>query len=539
MKKFKLSILFLLICAMLTASLASCAGNDAGTIGKKPKDFEKIYQSDVTMPFDAGYLSAKTLELPKTATSIVTQYGFLQYYDTAAKEYCIYNVETDQTVLKIASARIQKETDITLCDGFIRVIEKTTDTEQTVTNVYGANGTLLATAEGEITVSANENGFSFQEKFYYVKDGELKKIYTVPPFTQINANYTFTDQYIIYIKNDTAVYYNDNFEVVALYEVPGHCADYNMELLDNDSLFVQYALPCDSNSKKYDYMTEQKFTLHSLIFDPSKNREKDLDLGVIALSIDNRKTESTFSDIEFSDLFTDEVENILSYYAIVDGVVDQNTVHYVLIDNDGKIGASLDQYVENQKSLILPLNNGYYYTSTTEGYAILDGKGEEIRRTSGLGRATEYGYISNNKIYNQQFDLVVDLSNAIYSILNTSGDVAAFYSKKIDGQTRYFRYDKNGEAEITVPEDRKLDTYSPITVNNNYYVVTHTKTNDYYDGGQQDVYTLYGELLFSADAGYTSSHSSYFKILAESENAMLVSFIDPTTSKTVYKRLAK
>ncbi len=536
MKKITRSILFLLICAMLAASLASCAKNDTGIIGKKPKNFDKIYQADVTMPFDAGYLSAKDVEL----TNIINaEYGFALYRDASTNEYCIYNLETDQTVLKIDSARIQKETDITLCDGFIRAIEKATDTEQTVTNVYGANGTLLATAEGEIAVSANENGFSFQEKFYHVKDGELKKIYTVPPFTQINSNYTFTDQYIIYVNKRTAVYYNDSFEVVALYEVPGHSANYRIEPLDNDSLFVQYSLPCDSNSKKYDYMKDQKYTLHSLIFDPSKGREKELDLGVYALDVFNSKQESRFSEIEFADLFTDEVENILSYYAIVDGVIDQNTVHYVLIDNDGKIGASLDQYVENQKSLILPLNNGYYYVMTTEGYAILDGKGEELRRTSGLGRATEYGYVTNDKIYNHQFELVLDLSNAIYSDINISSDVAAFYTKKTDGQTRYFRYDKNGEAEITAPKGRVFDSYSPFTVGDGYYVVTHHSTDSqYYETAQQTVYTLYGESLFTAKVN-TSYYSNYFIKCTESENALLVYYTDPTTSQRVYKRLSK
>ena len=532
MKKITRSILFLLICAMLAASLASCTGNDTGIIGKKPKDFDKIYQADVTMPFDTGYLSAKDVEL----TNIINaEYGFALYRDASTNEYCIYNLETDQTVLRIDSARIQKETDVTLCDGFIRAIEKATDTEQTVTNVYGANGTLLATAEGEIAVSANENGFSFQEKFYHVKDGELKRIYTIPPFTNINTYYTFTDQYVIYVRNRTAIYYNDNFEVVALYEVPGHCENYRIELLDNESLFVQYSLLCDSNSKKYDYMNNQKYTLHSLIFDPSKNREKELELDVYALSIDNRKTESTFADIDFADLFTEEVENILSYYAIVDGVIDQSTVHYVLIDNDGKIGASLDQYVENQKSLILPLNNGYYYVMTTEGYAILDGKGEELRRTSGLGRATEYGYISNNKIYNHQFELVVDLSNAIYTNINTSGDVAAFYSKKVENQTRYFRYDKNGEAEIVLPNDKIFADYNAVTIQKNYYTVKYyNKTDDYQYSwlAQYDFYTFHGELLFSIK-------ESEITVVTESENAMLVSFIDPTTSKTIYKRLTK
>ena len=533
MRKCKLAILYLLIFATLTATFVSCGKTDDGTIGKKAKDFDKIYQSNVTMPFETGYLSAKDVDLSNV---ISTAYGFVLYHDTTAKEYRIYSLEADQTVLQIGEARIQKSSDITLCEGFIKVVETATDDEKKTTTVYGANGTSLATAEGEIAVSVSEDGFLLQESFYYVKDGELKKVYTIPPFTQITSDYTFTDQYIVYVHNNTAVYYNEKFEVVARYEVPGHCANYRIKLLDNDSLFVQYAVLCDSNSKNYDYIKDQKYTLHSLIFEPGKEREKELDLGVYAIDVFNPKKESTFNEIKFNDLFTDEVENILSYYAIVDGVIDQRTVHYVLLESNGKVGASLDQYVKNQKSLILPLNNGYYYTVTTEGYAILDGKGEVVRNTAGLGRATEYGYISENKIYNTQFELVLDLSNAMYSIIDTSGDVAAFYSKKIANQTRYFRYDKNGEAEITLPNERTFDSYSPITVRDNYYVVK-TYNKDNYTGLQFDVYTLYGQLLFSTNK-YTSGYEA-FNILTEADNALLVSYTDSTNSKTVYKRLAK
>ena len=538
MKNLKKLALLLLITAMLIPSLAACGKGD-GTIGKKAKDFDKIYESSFTMPFDLGYTSATEFKLPDTATSIVGGYGFLQYRDTEAKEYYFYNVETDSTVLKVATDKIEKDSDITLYDGYIKIIETNADSKAKTTSVYSAAGALLVSAEGEIAISVTENGFAFKETFYYVEDGALKKEYSIPPFTQINDTYTFTDNYVIRENDQTVVYYNDQFEAVAIYEVPGNCEDYSLFLLDNDQLFVQYAVACDTNENKYSFIAEgSKYILHSLLFDPKKEKENDLELDVYVASVINRQTEYGDGELDFEDIFTDEAENVLLYYAIVDGVIDLETPHFVLMSNKGKVGATLDGYVENQKGLVAPLNNGYFYVPTKDGYAILDGKGELVRNIPNVGRATEYGYYSNGKIYNKNFELVIDLGNNSYSILNSSSDAAVFYSKQVDGKTHYYRYDKNGEAEITAPEGREFYDNSPVNVYTGYYVVRHALPNSgsQYNTLQCNVYSMNGELLFTSD--YSYDYTS-FKTLASSDDAILVSYIDADTNETVYKRLAK
>ena len=537
MKKLKTFALLLLVTAMLIPSLAACGKSDNGTIGKKAKDFDKIYESSFTMPFDLGYTSATEFKLPDTATSIVGGYGFLQYRDTEAKEYCFYNVETDSVVLRISSNKIAKESDIMLCNGYIKITETNAESKAKNTSVYSAAGALLVSAEGEIAISVTDDGFAFQETFYYVEDGEMKKEYPIPPFTQIDDTYTFTDNYVIRKHDQTVVYYNDRFEAVAIYEVPGHCVNYRMYLLDNDQLFVQYALLCDSNESKYSYMANGcKYTLHTLLFDPKKEKEHELELDVYVDSVLNRQTEYGDDELDFEDVYTNEAENVLMYYAIVDGVIDRETPHYVLMNNKGEIGATLDSYVENQKGLVLPLNTGYFYVSTKDGYAILDSKGELVRNVPNVGRATNYGYYSDGKIYDKNFSLVIDLNNNSYSVLNVSNDAVAFYSKQIDGKTHYYRYDKNGEAEITAPEGREFYEYSPISVSNGYYTVRHSAANAMYSTSLYSVYTMNGELLFTSKQ--TETYTA-FTILAKSDDTILVSYIDATTNETVYKRLAK
>ena len=159
-----------------------------------------------------------------------------------------------------------------------------------------------------------------------------------------------------------------------------------------------------------------------------------------------------------------------------------------------------------------------------------------MRNIPNVGRATEYGYYSNGKIYNKNFELVIDLGNNSYSILNSSNDAAVFYSKQVDGKTHYYRYDKNGEAEITAPEGREFYEYSPISVRGEYYMVCHSAANAMYSTSLYSVYTMNGELLFTS-----KENGSYdvFTVLARSDDAILVSYIDADTNETVYKRLAK
>ncbi|MBQ7346860.1 MAG: hypothetical protein IJW55_02805 [Clostridia bacterium] len=534
MKNLKKLILSLLSASLLIGALTACSKDDDGTIGKKAKDFDKIYETSISMPFQTGYTSSTAVTLPESANSIEGEYCFLKYKDPSAKEYCFYNVALDRVVLKVPADKIAKEDDAVLYDGYIKIIETDADTKAKTTAVYTQSGTLLTKADGEVELSVTDDGVLFNEKFYYIKAGELKKEYTVPPFTDLSANYTFTDHYVISINGRSAVYYNEKFEAVAVYEAPGHSTNYKLYLLDNGKLFVQYSLLSDPTSSKYDYMKEQKYTVHHVLFDPAKKQETEPKLDVYVSTVYNKETQSP-GKIDFEDIFTDEVENVLAYYAIVDGVIDSSTVHYVLMDNDGKIGAKLDHYVEGQKGLVLPLNSEYYYVPTKSGYAILDTNGELVRTTLAVGTTKDYGYLFDGKIYNPDFELVIDLNNSNYSAISTAGDTAAFYSKTIDGKLHFYKYNKSGETELTLPQDREFADYSPLTCKQNYYVVKHYSADTDYQysfTAQYDYYSLSGELFFT-----TSSDT--FTVLAQSEDALLVSYQDVTTSKYVYTRLAK
>ncbi len=546
MKKTKTIALLLLITAMLIPTLFSCGNNNGGTIGKEPKPFGEIYESSFSMPFNVGYTSGEEIRLPNMAVTVGYNYCFLLYKDPATNEYCVYNVDTNSTVLKIPTTKIANETEIKLYNGYIKVVETNAETKAKTTLIYNAKGTALVSADGDVAISTTDNGFTFKEKFYYVKNGEVKKEYVLPPFTRIDSSYTFTDNYVIHQKNGVVVYYNDQFEAVANYETPGYCEEYDMFLLDNDNIFVKYIQQCDPNDSQYDCMYNGcKYTLHYLIFDPVEKKETELPLKVVVYSIVNSRIQNAYDELKFEDIYTDGVENVLLYYEIVDGLPDMKTLHAVEMSNMGEIGATLDSYVENQRGVIKPLNDGYYYVPTKGGYAILDSNGTLVRNLSAIGTATDYGYRFDNnynsspKIYNDNFELVVDLSSGDYYALSTSYDAAVFYSKQIDGKTHYYRYDKNGEGEILPPNGREFYTSeTPVRVYENYYTVRHVSANALHGESCYSVYTMNGTLLFNAKPQGNYS-SPAFTLLATGDDTVLVSYIDVSTNQTVYKLLAK
>ena len=539
MKKCKKTVVWLLLIAILTVTLSACGKSKDGTIGKKALDFNEVYKDSFTMPFDLGYTSSHTVTL---GNNVVGGYCFAQYLDASTNEYKIYNVDTNSVVLTIAKNKIANESDLMLYDGYIKVTE--TNNSVKTTSIYDASGKLMASMSGDAAVSVTNDGLTLGQKFYYIENGTVKKEYSVPPFTQINDSYTFTDDYVIYRKDTrTTVYYNENFEEIAAYEIPGESTGRRSYLLENDMLLVLYSLQCDSNAKKYDFIDDDKYTLHTFLFNPEKNKTTKLDLNVYICDVFNAKMRQDEDEVQFEDIFTDEVENVLSYYAITDKLIDKTATHCVLLGNDGKIGATLSDYVENQKGMISPLHNGYYYAPVKDGYAILNEKGELLHKVPSIGTATDYGYYydnkfynDNNKIYNKNFEMQVEFSSSLHPGFygrTTATDAAAFYAKEINGETRYYRYDKNGETEIKAPDGRKLISYSSINVYDGYYIVkSEEKTS--LGTVQNDFYGMNGEHLLSI---ITSSYDFYTNV-AQGDNALLIAYTN-TNGNTVYQRFAK
>jgi len=512
--------LFLVLAMALTFFTACGDVRKDGTVGKTNVNFNDYYKSTIEMSDQSGYTTAETINLPENAQNIAIQGMFFRYSDENQLHY--YNVSENRVVLSVDIGA----TDTTADGEFIRVIETDTAGEKS-TKIYNEKGSLLVSESGELTFSVATDGFTLGEKFYVVDDGAVKKSYKIPPFLSL-SEIDFTEDYAIKRTNTEAVFYNDAFEAVAIYALPSTAVRSNMMLLDDGKLLVEYTMTLDPNAKKYDlYYNGEKYELHHELFDPESGKTKVLDLGILISSVRNRRN----NDDSFDKIYTENVKNIVEYRAIVNGITDGSVYHYVLMDENGKLGASLDCFVEGQKDLIRPLNNDHYYVKTQAGYAILDTKGEVVRTVPAIGTAKAYGFYHDEKVYNTDFTPALDLSTANGSVFYTDYNFL-LYSKTPDGTVRFYRYDKTGEHEIVLPEDAKIYT-SPMPIYElpGCYKVTYYTDNAF--NRSTDVYNASGNLLFTA-----LYYGNEYSCLVQTENACIVQYTN-MEGKSVYIRLSK
>lgn len=483
---------------LLALTLSACGG---GTLGKRTPGFHEIYKTTPLSETAGGYTSHKVITAMAGATEVKSE-GVLVCYKSAEGIVSVYNTELDRVVLTLPES-VTSTSVLTLQGDFIRVV--TGENQDKKTTVYSDTGTLLTSAVGGWLVNAVDEGFTFAGKLYKVEDGALAKTFTIPPFVNLEGDYSesyyFAGDYLIHIReNDSVVYYNEDFEAVARYQIPrAGILSYDITVLESGKLFVWYEQYCDSASTEYDYYDVDYYTgrvklnLFAEVFDPVKEKTTEVDLDGVRIS---RVWEDKEGELADYDCFTDAVPQILEYQRVVDGNIDYSRSYYVVLDDEGELGVSLDNFIEGQMGLILPLTGSYYYCKTETGYAILDTAGTLLQDVPAIGEAKEYGYLYKNKIYDHDFNLAVNLDASDITVWSKAYDTAVLYYRKVDTKRQFYIYDKNGEHLITAPEGYQINDYNPVELYEKFYYVRVEKT-----GGGAVSYAYYsfgGTPLFHA-----------------------------------------
>ena len=414
MKKTAIGFLALLLVSALCAGcLMSCGKGEGEPLGEGVAKFTDVFRADPDLDIDNGYKTQKILSLPAEMSDTQEGGPFFAYLDVAAGNYCVYNVDLDKTVLTLPKADIANADDIVLYDEYISVV-KTTAAGDESTSIYGEGGSLLATATGRETADTGKDGFLLAGMLYHVEDGVLKKTYNVPSLFTMSDVGAFTDDYLVYYTARGAAFYDQSFRVAALYEVPADVIYFDVSPLAGGKLFIRYEIPCDIASDDYDCFVDygsegqSKFDIYTGIFDPKTGETETLDLGNIAVSNLYNEYLSPY-DTEFYDVFKEDVDNILAYYLIKDRRIDRTQVHCVLLDNDGNVGASLDQFVSGQRGLPSPMSESCYRVMTATGYTIVDTAGNVLTSAPSVRslQETDYGFIriENSSVYVYAKDL--------------------------------------------------------------------------------------------------------------------------------------
>jgi len=544
---------FLALALTLTLTLPllfSCGdkGTTADTVGGKPKDFSYYYNTSLSASLGDGYTKAEKLSLPQNAAGFYANGAFYYYRDPSLGKYLVYSVTTGDQVLALPATTSAPT--FTLYDNYFTV-KAPGDDGTKVLSVYSENGTLLATAGADDTLNQSSDGFILDGKYYRLKDGALEKVYTFPPFLS-PSSVSLVNNYAIHRSGHTITYYNDKFEAVASYDIPGEAFDSSYRCLKDGKMLVQYFVYCDPADSKYDMLVPDsdgtaKCNIYTVLYDPVKDKAEELDLDVIINGVyynspfnGSSFNGSSFNGFSFREIFTDKVENILAYRAIKNGQLDQSQTYYSTLGNDGKIGDRLDNLIEGQNGLITPAANGTYVAPTKSGYAILDANGKVKTNLVALGTATGYGYRYQNSVYDGEMKLAVDLSTT-NSIYWSENDNAILYEKEEGPKTHYYIYTRYGERELLPPEG----AYSSLTVRlyDNYYTVAHTvphPTVSYDNYSYMTFYAFDGTVLFTATTTDADGDSlPYPSVVCETDSAAIVQHYDATTYALTYTRLSK
>ncbi len=527
-------ILALALTLTLTLPLLfSCgkSGLSSEVLGKEAKNFPKYYNAALAASLGGGYTEAKNISVPRGATKISATDGFLSYKNNTTNRYYVYSAYTGSNILSFPDDGSPK---ITLYEGYVTVSK--TDNGKQTTSVYSAKGDHLASISGDAVLSVGENGFTSGDVFYRVENGLLVKTYEVPPFFNSDT-LIFVGDYAVYEKESSVVYYDESFAPVACYEVPGEAVQHSFHLLSNGNLLVQYMIALAPSEKNYDVMISGLLScnLYTYLYEPAKDKASELDLDVIVGSVYNKYNGGIDENTDFEDVFTDEVVNVLEYAMLKDGQPDTVHSYYVTLTNDGKVGDSLNGFIKDQDGLITPLKNGTYAVPTKTGYAILDADGALKTGLITLGTATGYGYLQGSKVYSSEMKLAVDLSS--YGNVSKREN-AVLYSKTVAGTVEYYIYTKDGERRIEGPKDKTFSVY----LYDNYYTVSYQSKYNlvpsfyYY---RTDVYALDGTLLLSYSD--TDAQDKYYSlsVLAETEDSMIVCYLNADTMLESYACLLK
>lgn len=540
MKKTSVRILSLAL-AFATAfgGFVACSRDDVELLGKGEAAFADVYRAPTSSCF-GGYTEQKTLSIPADAEEVGGNFGFLRYKNSFEGKYVVYSVDSDGTVCEIDESKIASTADISFYDGFVRVV--TTEGTKKTSAIYTEKGVKVATAEGEKQLSVREDACLFDGKLYHVKDGEVKKTYTVAPFFRLDDTVTLTDGYLVRISERCVTYYDESFTAIAIYEVPGDAIDLDFSLLEDGKLFVSYLVPCDETASDYDFhisysgYTLSKVKSYCEILDPAtgKSRRVDLD-GACVYGLGSRYEEMSGS-YEFYDIFTDNVKNILAYYAVKDGFIDRTMVHYVLMDNEGKIGAPIDAFVEGQRGLILPVNDSLYSVKTVSGYALLDATGN-IKETVTLHpTAKDYGFLEREyttgatvyRVYDKslQLALVVDgTSTTLADYYAADNEGVLLYKKTVDGETVYYAYGRAGEKKLEPATEG--GTITAVSAEHGFVWVKSTEGS----GSTGEAFTYEGRQLFYAMGADATVYGA-------GDHATVVRYVN-LHGDTVYLRLWK
>lgn len=490
-------ILAVALLTLLTIAFTSCGSGNIGKISNFDKlinpDYDisnKVYKSDKIIPELTGYViddfndefvvfvsSEELLNLTYKVLSLRSGTVVATYSDTAfTYDISLYYGLPVYTVVK---------NEIEPKDGTILPALETTYT------LYDAAGNAVTTTDyrpKEEPYFLTDDLLMYNYVVYPIaNDGSLKvsEAKDVPEYAYVQNITDYNDEYFYVLGTDIYVY-DHNFETVSVWHSPSYINEIEAFVLNGGDIFVQYTYDLPWDSEEYDFIEDQhKFNLVTLILSAEDGKAKEIEFDYRAIMVASRNLIGRA--VEDSDMFSDGFDNIAVIAPIVNNEVDDSaaSLDMVTVKNNGKIDKSLKIVDYQDINLPRKIADDKFIITTSYGMAIINSKGDVIKKLNSILLHCGNYFIGENAIYDLNLEVVYDL--------------------KPEGREIYSQFD-----DIIYVKEEKDNGYSVLSIHNGETKTVYTYLNDSDDNSE---ITMIGEIGYVIKS--TSGDYSYYNSRGE------------------------
>ena len=525
---------FLLVLVFLVTPLAACSDSDDGT----NLSFADAYVQNPTYPAlykntAKNYTKSNDVAILNSLSSIMTTGSSFSSNstlitfstsDNGVIKHYVYNSDLDRIVYeveKLANTTISVST--TSYDYFlVKITTGGIDVPETF--LYTADGTLVTSARENIYLSAELNGlFTFGKQLIYrAGENTYRKICDMPVlFGDDVEDMLLTTNYIIQFDTTTnsVVFYDHSLNIKASYRAPSYAEKFDIFLLNNETLLMQYLLEEASDATEYDFLEDgDKYKLFHFIFNPTTGETTSFDIGKVLITA----TCNAISDPDYNKLFhAEKVPGFILLQKIEDRRLNSARVFSFVWNNDGTIGQALDNFIAGQESLLVPYTDSLYLAQLTNGYGLVDHTGTLRKTIKELPTSVySFGYYFDNVIYSTTLEPIYTFTQHTKLVRRTDTGIL-FTDLDAEGRLVTYLYSENGLKTIVPGSAAATQTVVPY---DHYFVVNDSET------GSSTYYSMGGDVLL------VLSSQLYYSVVAKGETSLLLRVM--LNGSYVYKRFS-
>ena len=422
MKKLLSAILVIVMAASCMFTLSSCLFESVGgsitpdeLFSYVEPDAEKLYSTP------SGISQLVNMEIVCSNENLL--YFKNTYAEPGAPKEIVLNTKSGNIVKTVTKEGYEAEYSSTVLQNcnYSLIVENTYYSSQDSngsykTTLYTENGQLIASATSKYGYESVRyiscDHYEFDDKLIYYRDG-VATVKLEAGFRDIPYFDYATDTHYYELYDDELIVYDSELRVTFYYAPFNDDFEINGIILENGNLIIQEFIELPEHETDYDFIADGVKVGYDCYLANIENGDiTELDCDFLVVDFFNK---IYYPEIEEEGVNTDVVVNAAAIYRIANGRVSENE-EFVLISNEGKVTARLDNNIPGQYGIAVPIAEDRFLAEDKAGKEyIVNGKGEIISEVTNASFDSETGlFCMDDKYYNTDLELVFDMNSIDY-----------------------------------------------------------------------------------------------------------------------------